>query len=106
MHKPVDSMLIVVAASRGVQSLLVVVERWSCGRRAFDVESFFKNNDSATQTQRQFRKHFDTGRNGKVPMRQTILNWVSRFRSTASALSKKNPGRPRPSHKPENVQNV
>jgi hypothetical protein len=35
------------------------------------VESFFKNNDSANQPQREFRKHFDTGRTGKVPTRQT-----------------------------------
>ena len=28
---------------------------------------FFKNNDSATVTQSVFRRHFDIGRNGKVP---------------------------------------
>jgi hypothetical protein len=47
---PVDSALIVAAACRAVQSLLVAMERWSCEHRAFSVESFFKNNDSGTQT--------------------------------------------------------
>jgi hypothetical protein len=55
--------------------------------------SFFFNNDSATQTQHQLTKRFNTGINGKVPIRQTILHWVSQFKSTAF-LPKKNPGRP------------
>jgi hypothetical protein len=55
---PVDSALIVAAACRAVQSLLVAMERWSCEHRAFAVERFFKNNVSATQTQREFRWHF------------------------------------------------
>jgi hypothetical protein len=53
-----------------------------------------------------FRKHFNIGRNGKVLKRQTILNRVNQFRSTASALSKKNPGRPRSVRIPENVEKV
>jgi hypothetical protein len=40
------------------------------------------------------RKHFNIGRNGNVPTRQTILNRVAQFGSTATSLSKKNPGRP------------
>jgi hypothetical protein len=40
MHVPVDSSLIVAAASRAVQSLLVAMERWACEHRAFSVESF------------------------------------------------------------------
>jgi hypothetical protein len=106
MHKPVDSTLTVEAASRAVQSLSVTTEQWLCEHRAFAVKSFFKNDDSATQTQHEFRKHFNIGRNGKVPTRQTILNWISKFRSTASALPKKNPGRPRSVHNPENVERV
>jgi hypothetical protein len=74
MHMPIDSTLIVASALRAVQSLLVAIEHWSCEHRAFALESFFKNNDSATQTQREFRKHFNFGRNGKVPTCQTILN--------------------------------
>ena len=75
----------------------VAMQRWSEERRAFAAETFFflKNNDSATVTQRVFRRHFDIGRNGKVPTRQTILNWVTQFRTTASIVNKKPPGRPR-----------
>jgi hypothetical protein len=80
MPLPVDSALIVATAVTAVQSLLVAMERCSCGHRAFSVESFLKNNDAATQTQGEFRKHLSIGRNGKVPMRQTILNWVIQFR--------------------------
>ena len=36
-------------------------------------------------TQREFRRHFNIGRNGQVPTQQTILNWVKNFRATASA---------------------
>jgi hypothetical protein len=39
-------------------------------------------------------------------MCQTILNWVSQFRSTASALPKKNPGCPQSVRNPENVGRV
>jgi hypothetical protein len=42
MHMPVDGTVIAAAASRAVQSLLVSMERWSCGHRPFAVESFFK----------------------------------------------------------------
>jgi hypothetical protein len=104
MHMPVDSALTVAAASRAVQSLLVAMERWSCGHRSFSVESFFKNNDSATQTQREFRKHLSIRRNDKVPMHQTILNLVGQFRSTASALPEKKPGHPRSVCNPENME--
>ena len=35
-----------------------------------------------------FRRHFDIGRNGNVPTRQTILNWVTQFRTTAPSVNK------------------
>jgi hypothetical protein len=55
---------------------------------------FFKNNDFSTVTQLVFRRHFDIGMNGKVPTRQTILNSVTQFRTTASIVDKKTPVRP------------
>ena len=82
------------------------MQRWSEGHRVFAVETFFKNNDSATVTQHVFRRHFDIGRNGKVPTRQTILNWVTQFRTTASIVNKKPPGRPLTVRTPENVRRV
>jgi hypothetical protein len=81
------------------------MQRWSEQHRVFAVETFFKTNDSATVTQRVFQ-HFDIGRNGKVPTRQTILNWVTQFRTTASIVNKKPPGRPRTVRTPENVRRV
>ena len=70
------------------------------------METLFKNHDSAIVTQRVFRRHFDIRRNGKVPTRQTILNWVTQFRTTASIVDKKPPGRPRTVRTPENVRRV
>ncbi|PNF16160.1 hypothetical protein B7P43_G01117, partial [Cryptotermes secundus] len=67
---------------------------------------FFLNDDSATQIQRKFWKHFNIGRNDKVPKRQTILNWVSQFRSTVSALLKNNSDRPRSVRNPEDVETL
>ena len=81
------------------------MQRWSEEHRAFAVETFFKNNDSATVTQRVFR-HFDIRRNGKVPTHQTILNWITQFRTTAFIVNKKPPGGSRTVRTPENVRRV
>jgi len=56
--------------------------------------------------QHVFRRHFDIGRNGKVPTCQTILNWVTQFRTTASIVNKRPPGRPQTVRTPENVRRV
>ena len=82
------------------------MHHWSVEHRAFAVETFFKNSDSATVTQRVFRRHFDIGRKGKIPTRQTILNWVTQFRTITSIVNKKPPGRPRTVRTPENVRRV
>jgi hypothetical protein len=84
----------------------VLMHRWSVEHRAFAVETFFKNNGSASVMQRVFRRHFDIGRNGKVPTRHTILNWVIQFRTTASIVNKKPSGRLRTVRTPENVRRV
>jgi len=73
----------------------VIMQHWSEEHRAFAVERFFfLNNDSTTVMLRVFRRHFDIGRNEKVPTRQTLLNWFTQFRTTASIVNKKPPGRP------------
>jgi hypothetical protein len=82
------------------------MHRWSVEHRAFAVETFFKNNGSATVTQRVFRRHFNIGRNGKGPTRQTILNCVTQFRTAVSIVNKKPSGRPRTVRTPENVRRV
>ena len=73
----------------------MIAQRWLEEHRAFAVETFFKNSDSTT-VKRVFRRHFDIGGNGKVPIRKTILNWVTRFRTAASVVNKEPSGRPRP----------
>ena len=92
-----------IAGQSGLQPS-VMMERWSEEHRAFVVETFFINNYSATVMQRDFRRHFDIGRNGNVPTRQRILNWVTQFRTNASIVNKKPPGRPRTVRTPENVR--
>jgi len=67
---------------------------------------FFKNNDTVAVTQRVFRRHFDIGRNGKVPTRRTILNWVTQVSTTASIVNMNPPGRSRNVRKPENVRRL
>jgi hypothetical protein len=82
------------------------MQRWSEEHREFAVETFYLNNDFATVTQRVFRRHFDIGMNGKVPTRQTILNWVTQFKITASIVDKKAPRRSRTLQTPQNVRRV
>jgi hypothetical protein len=52
------------------------------------VETFLKNNDSVIPRQQIFRRHFNIGRYGTVPDRNTIKNLVQKFRTTASATNK------------------
>lgn len=64
------------------------MERWTAQHRVFVVETFFKNAESVTTTQRKFRLQFNIPRNGAIPTRNTILLWVQNFRETGSALEK------------------
>ena len=82
------------------------MQRWLEEHQAFAVETVFKNNDSATAMKHVFLQHFDIGRTGKVPTRQTILNWVTQFRTTASIVNKKPPGCPRTVRTLENVRRM
>lgn len=80
--------------------------QWLALHRSFVVETFFKNNESIIATQRLFRVHFDVGRHGAVPSRNTILSWIANFRNTASAMKIKPSGRPRSVRTPENIETV
>lgn len=80
--------------------------QWLVLHRAFVIETFFKNSESIVATQRLFRVHFNVGRHGAVPCRNTILKWVSNFRNTASALKVKPSGRPRTVRTQENIEMV
>jgi len=80
------------------------MEQWGRQHRAFVVETFFKNGESVTVTQRKFCLHFNVARHGRIPSRNTILLWVRNFRTTASATKKKQGGSARTVRTPENVK--
>jgi hypothetical protein len=84
----------------------VALEQWGPQHRAFVVETFFKNGESVTVTQRKFRLHFNVARHGRIPSRNTILLSVHNFRITASATKKKQGGSARTVRTPENVEAV
>ena len=80
------------------------MEQWTAQHRAFIVEAYFKNGDSAITT-RLFRRNFNI-RHGRVPCRNTIKEWVQNFRENASALKRKPRGRIPMVRTPENVDKL
>ena len=72
----------------------------------FIVETYFKSGDSYVVMQRQFLRYFNVPRRGRIPSRNTIMQWVHNFRATGSALKRKPTGRPRSARTPENVERV
>lgn len=82
------------------------MEAWRSEHRAFVIETYFKNSDSVIATQRLFRTHFNIGRHGSVPCRNTIKLWVQNFRRSASAMKVKPPGMRRTVRTPANVERV
>jgi len=87
-------------------AISVAMEQWTAQHRAFIVEAYLKNGDSAVTTQRLFRRHFNIPRHGCVPCRNTIKEWVQYFRENASALKRKPRGRIPRVRTPENVDKV
>jgi len=72
-----------------VNSIQFEIEPWTGTQRAFAVKSFYKNNDSYVEAQREFRKKFGIHRNSKVPSAHAIKTWVNNFEETGSAVKKK-----------------
>ena len=66
-------------------AISVAMEQWTTQHRAFTIEAYFKNCNSAVTTQRLLCRHFNI-RLGRVPCRNTINEWVQNFRENASAL--------------------
>ena len=87
-------------------AISVATEQWTTQHRAFVVEAYFKNGDSAVTTQRLFRRHFNIPCHGRVPCCNTIKEWVQNFRENASALKTKPRGRIPTVRTPENVDKV
>jgi len=83
-------------------AISVATEQWTAQHRAFVVEVYFKNGDSAITT-RLFRRHFNIPRHGRVPWRNTIIEWVQNFRENVLALKRNPRGRIPTVRTPENV---
>ena len=50
---------------------------WSLEHRVFAYDTYVKNGESVTETQRLFKRRFNIGRHGNVPSRNFILRWVN-----------------------------
>ena len=87
-------------------AISVAMEQWTAQHRAFVVEAYFKNDDSAVTTQRLFRRHFNIPGNGRVPCRNTIKEWVQNFRENALALKREPRGRIPTVRTPENIDKL
>ena len=89
-----------------LRAISVAVEQWTAQHRAFVVETYFKDGDSAFTTQRLFRRLFNIPRHGRVPCRNAVKEWVQNFRENASALERKPRGRIPTVRTPENADKV
>ena len=79
---------------------------WSLEHRVFVYDTYVKNGESVTETQRLFKRRFNIGRHGNVPSRNSILRWVNALRTTGSLLKTKSPGPARTARTPRNVDRV
>jgi len=62
-----------------VNSVQFEMDGWAGAQSAFDVKSFYKNNDSYVAAQREFRKKFRIHRNNKVPSARATKTWINNF---------------------------
>ena len=72
----------------------------------FVYDTYVKNGESVTETQRLFKRRFNIGRYDNVPSRNSILRWVNALRTTGSLLKTKPTGPARTARTPGNVNRV
>jgi transposase len=87
-------------------AISVAMEQWTVEHRMFAYDAYVKNAESITAVQRLFRVHFNLGRHGIVPSRNTILRWVDNLRTTGSIVKKKPPGPTKTARTPDNIERV
>jgi len=87
-------------------AISVPMAQWTVQRRAFVVEAYFKNDNSAVTRQRLFRRHFNIPCHGRVPCRNTLKEWVQNFQENSLALERKPRGIIPMVRTPENVDKV
>ena len=80
--------------------------QWTLEHRVFAYGSFVKSGGSLIETQRLFRCRFNNGRHGNIPIRNTILRWLTSFRARGTIRKKKPPGPVATARTPENVERV
>ena len=82
------------------------MQQWNIEHRIFAVKQFFRNNDSAVTVQRLFRRQFNVLREGTIPDRNTILQWVESFRTTGSVMKRTSTARLHTARTPEYFESV
>lgn len=69
-------------------AVLEAIERWSIEHRICVVEQYPRNNDSVVTVHCFLSQNFRVERRGAVRDRNTVLRWISAFRSTGSVMKK------------------
>ena len=92
--------------SSGHAISVAVMPQWILEHRVFTHDSFVKSCESIIETQRLFRCRFTIGRHGNIPSRNTILRWVTYFRTRRTIMKKKPPAPVATARTPENVERV
>lgn len=80
--------MLIVADGKFVFSCFsVAIMEWTREERSFCVEAYFSNNHSIIAMQRAFRLRFAVPPRGRVPGRQSVVNWVNSFRTAGNVSS-------------------
>jgi transposase len=95
-----------VGSSSLLDAISIAMEPWTTEHRVFVFETFIETGSSVVLTQRKFRTHFNVGRHGAVPSRNTILKWVKNFRTTGSVRPGTARGGDRTVRTPENIERI
>ena len=65
------------------------MEQWNLEHRIFAYDCFVRSGESVIAVQREFRRRFNVHRNETIPSRNTILRWVTNFRTEGCIMKKK-----------------
>jgi len=65
------------------------MESWTGAHCTFVLKSFYKNNDSYVDAQREFRKKLGIHRKSKLPSALALKTWVNNLKRQAQLLRRK-----------------
>lgn len=82
------------------------MSQWTGEQRAFEIEAYFKANDSWAVARRRFCSHYNIRRLRDAPSEDLIRLWVRRFRTRSSAVNNPRPGPSRTSRTDDNIELV